>query len=459
MTFAAILCCTLTTAVLTACTNSDNSVIESDGITLNTAALYNELNTTADMNTFLADSKNRVYATVLIYDKQGSLIEQFTKETHTLHPLTFDVEGIADGTYTLVAFQSAAGEESVWSLADAERLSDVHVAIADRTLLPVEVALGIASKTIRISGGTCRAKISPKSVGSIVETRAMGYTAADDAKALSLAYFADIRGVYLSPDRTADDRLDLVGTSEHRFCQVGDKKAVLEGDIVWKGFSLYTGQDVDLMLCKYDPETNLFNVLTQARVDMKPGGNYVFYFDNNALQLLRTFAGTQQGLDQWLDNRNANPLQVKPYIEFGSSLSSVVDYMKKNYGWWCSLPTDYSLTFSEDYGLWVIRYYSGMLFMDYCFNNQDGQELFYCQYVNYDSNISIDDMKAQLVSQGYTYKGIFNYPNVDEQSKYYYYQSADEKLEVTLIDWADGTWSVTFQLPDPNDLQYLVPAE
>ena len=65
---------TIVCIVMGACSNDDVNPVHNDAkavITLNTAALYEQLNTTSEMNAFLADSKNYVYATVLIYDQQG----------------------------------------------------------------------------------------------------------------------------------------------------------------------------------------------------------------------------------------------------------------------------------------------------------------------------------------------------------------------------------------------------
>ena len=36
---------------------------------------------------------------------------------------------------------------------------------------------------------------------------------------------------------------------------------------------------------------------------------------------------------------------------------------------------------------------------------------------------------------------------------------AEEKYEVTLVDWGDKVWMISYQLVDPNDLEFLEPAE
>lgn len=444
--------------VLAACSNDDsNSEINSNKavVTLNTAALYEELNTTSDMNAFLANGENHVSAGVLIYDQQGNLVQQITNTTRTLKPLEFSLKDIGDGTYTMVVFQTAVGDETVWTLTNANKLSDVRLAIPDRTLLPAEVALGTASQTITISDGICKAEVNAKSVGSIIETQAVNYMAADETKALSLSYFADIRGIYLDPSRTATNRLDIVGDNLHRFDQVGDKKTILEGDIKWKGFALYTGEGIQLELTKYRPEDNMFFSISHAVLDMKPGENYVFYYDNDPQQLYKTYAGTHEGLAKWLAKRNADPYAVEICMAFGSGLDDVFAYMKSNYGWWrCDMP-DGKPELDEDLGLWYILFSTDNAGMRYHFNTQDGQNMCMSSYDYYDSNLSTDVMKQQLVKEGYNYKGYIKSQwstNVTNDI----YMPDDESLEIQLIDWRNGTWSVGFQLPDPNDLSKLI---
>ena len=449
---------TIVCIVMGACSNDDVNPVQNDAkavITLNTAALYEQLNTTSEMNAFLADSKNYVYATVLIYDQQGSLVKQSTKKAQSLQPLEYQLEGIDDGTYTLVAFQTAAGEETVWSLTDVEKLSGVRVAIPDRTLLPAEVALGTASQTITISNGTCKAEVSAKSVGSIIETQAVNYTAADEVKALSMTYFADIRGVYLDPSRTGTDRLDIVSDNLHRFDQVGDKETILEGNIKWKGFALYTGEQIKLDLAKYIPEEGLFYTFAPAVLDMKPGGNYVFYYDNDPQQLYKLYAGTHEGLAEWLAKRNADPYATKPCMAFGSTMDDMIAFMKTNYGWWINDMPDKQTELDDMLGLWKITFSNGNAVIRYHFETQDGQKMVMSNFDYMDTKISVDVMKAQLVKEGYNYKGYLKSPWYTDIINYVYMPD-DESLEIQITDWGNGKWSIGYQLPDPNDLKNLI---
>ena len=105
-----------TMTALTACSDND-----SDGgdtpkavVTVKTAALYEQLGITDEIKEFLADSKNYIDATVLLYDQQGSLKGKFAGQAHTLDPLEIKVSGVADGTYTLLAVQTGAKGEPQW---------------------------------------------------------------------------------------------------------------------------------------------------------------------------------------------------------------------------------------------------------------------------------------------------------------------------------------------------------
>lgn len=77
------------------------------------------------------------------------------------------------------------------------------------------------------------------------------------------------------------------------------------------------------------------------------------------------------------------------------------------------------------------------------------------EFLCFNNNITVDMMKSELEREGYTYRGRLVYPDI-EGITYSLYMPEDEQLEVMLIDWGDGVWSVAYQYPDPNDLQFLV---
>ena len=446
--------------VFSACGNSDlYPVIDNGGkasVVINTSALYEELGIVDEMNEFLADSKNYVYATVLVYDHDGKLVTTTTQKSRTLQPMSINAGEIQDGTYTMVALQSAAGDACVWTLTDQANLSTVKVAIADRTLLPSTVALGTTSQTISVSDGQFQATVSPKAAGCIVEGQVENLSEEEGLTALSLLYMADIRGIYLDPARTGGDRLDMVDTSGHRFSQLGDKTTVLSGSLKWKGFALYCADDVKLYIAKYSPDSqeDLFWTLSFGNTELKAGGKYVFYYDFAPQQLFNTYVGTQQGLDAWKTDRAQAPLAIKPFLQFGSNLDGVKDYLKSTYGWWSNMQAT-DLEFDEDDGFWEAKYGFGSFYAKFYFDSEMGDNYLVSEFLCYNTSITVDMMKSELEREGYTYRGKLVYPD-SEEITYSLFMPENNQVEVVLIDWGDGIWSVTYQYPDPDDLQYLV---
>ena len=450
-------------AVLTfgACSNNDLSPVSpfdaKEGVVLNTADLYDELGTTSEMREFLADSKNSISVTMLIYDQQGKLVKQLNEKTSSLQPMNVEVKGLDDGKYTLIVAQTAEDDNPVWTLTNQELMDSVKLATIERAMLPATVALGTATETIEVKDGAFKAVVGIKAAGSIIEAEAADLAKDDDIKALSLGYRADIRGMYLDPCRTGIDRLVLLGDSIHRFCEIGDRKTVMRGKRIWKSFTLMCGDNVDVFMCKWNEQENLFFDFTHAQLDLKPGGNYVFYYTFNKQKMLNTYAGDSEGKTKWLAETAEKPYELKPLMQFGVSLADVNKYMKENYGWWSCEAGD-ELEFDDDLGFWTKKFRAGDMVMSYFFETQDGQNMVYNNYYYYGSVIDIATIGSELVRQGYIYKGMLKYPFAEE-SKFYLYMDAEEKYEVTLVDWGNKVWMISYQPVDPNDLQFLEPAE
>ena len=95
----------MTTTVLTSCTsdNEDNpSTSNQEAIMVNTAALYDELGIRSEMAQALASGDYVLTDTLLVYDASGTLVTKLGTESSNLEPLTFNIEGLTDGSYTLV---------------------------------------------------------------------------------------------------------------------------------------------------------------------------------------------------------------------------------------------------------------------------------------------------------------------------------------------------------------------
>ena len=180
----------MTTTVLTACTsdNDDNpSTPNQDAITVNTAALYDELGIRSEMVQALASGDYVLTDTLLVYDASGSLVKKLGTESNNLESLTFNAEGLADGSYIVVLWQTArtASGDRAWQLSGEEQLS---TAILNETRAPIGFAFsaGYASTTVATAatrGAGLVPTLTPMAVGAIVDMRVDNLDAMADATA------------------------------------------------------------------------------------------------------------------------------------------------------------------------------------------------------------------------------------------------------------------------------------
>lgn len=125
-----------------------------------------------EMNEFLSDNKNYIYATVLV-------------------------------------IQTAAKDEPVWMLTNENRLENIEMTIPDNTLLPPYMSLGKATKTVTVKDGNFQTEVSAEALGAIIEAQVKGLKKVDNVNRVMLTNWIVINGVYPDPNRTGDERLDI----------------------------------------------------------------------------------------------------------------------------------------------------------------------------------------------------------------------------------------------------------
>lgn len=106
-------------------------IIRQDGLSINTAAMYEEVGM-AELIEFNLSKAVSISDTVLIYDQNGHLVTKLGTMTKSFEPLTFTVDDLPNGTYTLIGWQSGNFNngttiEKKFVLADEEELSTVKV--------------------------------------------------------------------------------------------------------------------------------------------------------------------------------------------------------------------------------------------------------------------------------------------------------------------------------------------
>ena len=448
---AATLCCMIT--AFTACTIDDNPVVPTSGqamITVNTAALYNELNITDLMPQTLNDGRNTIVDTVLIYNQAGNLLKKLGAETKTLQPLTIEAGDLPNGTYTLLAWQTTRDKDGkiAWFLSDEEQLSTVNLYTIYDVFLYTR-ALGAASATITIEGGNTEINLSPKPLGSIIELRVDNLTEDKGYTGVTLIgpNSQYVIGCRLDPSLSEEDR--WIMEREHDWFEtVGKFNAGTDSQ---KFFTLTHGNKVwfDLYGVKEDGSSEW---LLDGGYHLGTGENAIFYFDMNCLRYQPTFFGTYEDFAVWKADRDAGILVVDPCLDWGCSIDDVVQHILTKQ-WW-NFGND-KLELWEGLG-WHNWYFIAYLLTEhYLFETEDGQNLKLALSICHDPTVPLDVANNSLLKQGYIYSGKIAFPG---QEPYDIFFSPDGQTEIQTMLYNDGRWQISYQPTDSNDFQYIIPA-
>lgn len=152
---------------------------------------------------------------------------------------------------------------------------------------------------------------------------------------------------------------------------------------------------------------------------------------------------------------------IEPYMEFGVSLADVEKYMNENYAdWEVKNPDSLECFEQEETGyLWSRSYVNGKNEMSFYFKDADATNLVLVSY-DYFFPMPLEPIMAELEKLGFENKGEVKFDDFNADITYLYL-SSDEKYEVQLSSWEKdgGSWAITFQLTDKNDLNHLVKKE
>ena len=151
-----------------------------------------------------------------------------------------------------------------------------------------------------------------------------------------------------------------------------------------------------------------------------------------------------------LDGQN---YALKPFVQWGASQADVENFMQENYPDWDDQNAG-TLVYAEAMGRWSKVYVKGNLNVIYFFADAEGNNLEFSAYCYYGTS-GLDAICAEVVRNGFVYKGELRYPYYDAQVCYMYL-SPDGALEIQAAGWEAGNWCLDFQPTDPDDFQYLV---
>ena len=429
----AALCCMMLSFAACTRNNDDNN----DAITINTAALYEELGIKSEMSQALSDGTCTITDTVLIYNQSGQLVMKLGAESNTLQPLTFTTEGLSDGTYTVVLWQTGNPGEAAWVLSDEEQLSTANL-IAPETPMDFALSAGYASATITVKKGVGGATLTPKAIGSVIEMWDDNLATSSNFLALTL-YDGQPQhciGIHLNPTLGVDDRCinELQNGTRSPMCRI--EKEAPSG----KFFTLTHGENMELSLWgrKSNKEDSLCVI---QHKDLSAGEHLVCYFDISRRTWQPPFLGTPDAFIPWKADRDAGYIVTSPYLHWGCNIADVQQHINAK-NWWTDGNEDFEY-WEEDFQSWHKWYFvAPYLTEQYLFETQDGQNLRYVLCYCWDNLAPSANRNKMLQRLGFQDTG----ETVElSGSNYKRFLSADGGTEALTRFFDGGYWEILFR--------------
>lgn len=421
-----------------ACDKRDSPV--QDSIQVNTAALYEELGIKSEMAQVLASGEYVLTDTLLVYDAAGSLVQKLGAESNSLEPLTFSAEGLTNGTYTLVLWQTARSKEGerVWELAGEEQLS---IAILHQTKSPIGFAYsaGYASSVVATKGVNLEPVLTPLAIGSIIDMRVDKLEVMPEAKALSL-WGTDIyyrTGIYLAPALEEEGRW-YSDPEMNLSSRVGQLPV---GQTEGKFFTLYHGSSSNFEIWADTETEEGEEYITHLTYQPIPNGRQsVCYINMERRKWETAFLGSPEAFKTWKADRDALIPVTDPCLQWGCDMDDIYDHLW-NKMWYAN--GNEGLDYWEDFDSWHRWFWvSGYeLTEQYLFETEDGQNLRYVLCYCWDPDAPAELRNNLLAHQGFkaTGKEVILGEHTYEQ-----FLSTDGQTEA-LAQSEGGIWEIIYQ--------------
>ncbi len=421
-------------------------------ITINPAALYDELGITAPMkDQALATQGFTIVDTLLIYDQQGLLVSRQGVETKEIKPVTFEASRLPDGAYTIIVWQSARNDESgsAWRCSGEDKLATSSI-ITDTPCMSFQYSLGYAMVTAAVGGGRVEIEMSPKSMGCIIDLRADNLPSEPDNSYLFLENAARTVpcGVRLDPTLGVDDRLI---PAEENYSAIAYVQA---SEPSFRHFTLARDVGDSFYFWYWDGKEESDDHFVGDLIDTKmgPGGYYVCYYDLGRRNWQPPFFGTPEAFDAWKADRDAGILVANPVVDWGCNFDKVEQHIKASQ-WWRQ-GNDKFEYWEEDFASWH-RWYSVayQLTEQYLFETEDGKNLRYSLVCTWDPTLPVEVAKNSLLKQGYVYKGRILYPGETVPGDCFISSDGNTQAEIYLFE--DNCWQIEYRATDPDSFGYI----
>ena len=421
---------TLTLGLASCTTEKDNPAIPALGnasVKVNVAALYEELGITNVMQQVLGQGDWAVEGRVLIYDEEGNLIKELSKTTKQLTTVSFDLNNLPNGTYTLVGYQSI-NESDVWKLVDKEKLSTVKLS-AGYLHLYYYRALGLVTQTVTINGNTVEAELTPKAAGAMIDLR-MDRAGYNNLMSLSIQRHAN--AIFLDPARSEEDRL------EYDLAENLSSGYLYEGSSRDKYFVLASG-DMNTIFWYLNPDDDYFWAeWWDQPISLRPGAQLVYYYDKNPQLFYKTYVGPAAGFEAWQAKKAEERFLLKPIAPYGASQDELKQYLDAAgiyyyyFGENEISPRDKEVYYNlNSYG-----------YFDVSFLIREGEGLVGSYYNYYLDDIQLSQVEAELTKIGYQLTE--ERTSSDGEIIHFFELPGTGEVLMTVVDPAEPGWWVFF---------------
>lgn len=444
-------------SMLTSCSKDENN--STDGvqtsITINTAALYDELGYRDEMSQMIANGTLTVTDSMLIYDSTGKLFTKQGIETTGLKGLRFNLDNVPTGQYTMVLWQTAhqPTDDRFWKVSGDSLLSTLRIQ-KTASVIPFEGALGYYASEITVDKNL-NMTITPKLMGAKVHFKIENYTpdCEYDYITTTIEPEYDIVGRYLDPNRSEEDCWikDTVTSKVHYLSYMNQEMPEL-GYIV-----LAHGDNIKMNLCaKFSEEKNKEMItnkekpevvsihMPQNHLKINYGEDYTFYYDIARSTWQPFFFGTTKDFKVWKADRDAGLLVFNPLLKWGCSYQEVLDHVRKTKNFWTITYAYEDMYINNLFGDDKIGYQKFVVANDlletYFFRkSEDGQSSLYLVVCHsWWGNTSEEIAINGLLAKGYEYAGKIQLPDETEPLDVYY--SPDRKVIAKLKHNNIGSW-------------------
>lgn len=144
---------------------------------------------------------------------------------------------------------------------------------------------------------------------------------------------------------------------------------------------------------------------------------------------------------------------LMPFLPWDAMVADLEYHMQTNCSDWDVENPD-SLIYDKGTGRWKRTFKKGNLYNTYYFEDAKGNFLKHVTFLYYGS-MPFEPLVEEVERNGFVYQGDLVVPDNDSKI-YHLYLSPSGALEVQVAGWENGSWVLSFQPIDPNDLQYLV---